>query len=163
MRKPMDAVEAALMKNQNTLPGMPGQSETKDGAQGMPAQGAREPANFEDVVYELQQLVLEKKLPPDFDLQQACMDNAFAELIAEFPAEAALRIYYAENKAAQAEQNAMQRVNAQVQSRRALPRSARGGAMSAPTPNYRDMDDASFRKLLAQMKRSARNGSAPRL
>ena len=163
MRKPMDAVEAALMKNQNTLPGMPGQNETGNGGQAMPAQPTQEPAGFQDVVAELQQLVLEKKLPPDFDLQQACMDKAFAELIAAFPAEAALRIYYAESKAAQAEQSAMQRVNAQVQSRRALPRSARGGAMSAPMPNYRDMDDASFRKLLAEMKRSARNGNAPRL
>ena len=61
-------------------------------------------------------------------------------------------------KAQAAEQSAMQHVNAQVRSRNALPRSARGGAMSAPTPNYRDMDDATFRKLLAEIKRSTRNG-----
>ena len=168
MRKPIGALETALMKKPNMLPGRsaepPMQPDRPFTAEpDMAAQGGNGQADFNEVVEELQQLVLEGKLPADFDLREACMDQTFADLIAEFPAEAALRIYYAENKAAGAEQAAMQRVNQQVKSRNALPRSARGGAMSAPAPNYRDMDDATFRKLLAEVKRSARNGNAPRL
>lgn len=118
---------------------------------------------FEDVRDELMQLIREGRLPEDFDLQQACADPAFAQLIAEFPAEAAIRIYAAEKRAEEAESAAMQRVSTQVRSRNALPRSARGGAMSAPTPNYRDMDSATFRKMLADVKKTTRNGGRVRL
>lgn len=166
MRKPTGALEAALMKNPNPSPmaqNAPGQIPAQAKGPGAAMENGGMPGGFYEVVEELEQLVLEGRMPPEFDLRQACMDPAFAALIATYPAEAAVRIYCAENKAAQAEQDAMQRVNAQVRSRQALPRSARGGVMSAPSPNYRDMDDATFKKLLAQMKRNARSGVATRL
>ncbi len=158
MRNFTSALEAALQKKTAPVPAAPGQGAANPVPQNSAAQQAEAPEGFYDVVEELKQLVLEGKIPADFNLEQACKDPAFSALVAEFPPEAAIRIYYAEMKAQAAEQSAMQHVNAQVRSRNALPRSARGGAMSAPTPNYRDMDDATFRKLLAEIKRSTRNG-----
>ena len=167
MKKQSSAIEQALMNQpggvqsaqaQPATNPLPGAEPGMKGSAGM-GQGA----GFDDIRDEIVQLIRAGKLSTDFDLQSACLDDAFAALLAELPMDAAIRVYEAEKRAAQAEQNAMQRVSTQVKSRNALPRSTRGGAMSAPTLNYRDMDSATFRKLLGEIKKTTRNGGKVRL
>lgn len=173
MRNIRSALESALNKKPNAQP--------PEGPQGgapyqpFPAQPQRRPQaaqmqaapagmlDFDEVLAEFEDLLASGKLPEGLDLQEICTDDAFAKLIVEYPADAAVRIYVAERRAEEAENSAMQRVNQQVRTRNSLPRSARGGAMSAPAPNYRDMDDESFRKLLGDLKKTARNGGKTRL
>lgn len=119
--------------------------------------------DFDALVEELTALIQQGRMPEGFDLMTACQDPAFLDLMEQFPAEAAVRVYMAEKKAAEAEENAMSRVNAQVRSRNGLPRSQRGAAMSAPAPDYRNMDSDAFKGLLYNVKKSARNGGNPRL
>lgn len=143
--------------------GMPG------GMEGMPPEGPQDPSGmgrgggFGDIRDAVMQLIRSGKLDPDFDLQSACTDKEFAKLLSEMPVEAAARVYQAEKRAREAEENTMQRMTAQVKSRNALPRSTRGGAMSAPTINYHDMDSGSFRKLLGDIKKTTRDGGKVRL
>lgn len=118
---------------------------------------------FESIVAELEQLLQSGELPENFDLQAACEDPAFAQLLAQYPAGAAARIYAAEQRAGQAETNAMQQVSEQVRSRGGLPKSQRGGAMAGTGANYADMSGETFRSLLQQMKKTARNGGKTRL
>lgn len=148
-------VDPMLMKNAAGLPGDPALGQSQGALQG---QGA-----FNDIRDDLAQLIRQGKLPKDFDLQAACADEAFADLMLELPPEAAVRVYAAEKRAEEAEAAAMQRVSNQLKSRNALPRSTRGGAMGAPSVNYRDMDSASFRRLLGNIKKTTRNGGQVRL
>ena len=134
------------------------------GAGGYPArQGATQDTAFDAVVQELTAMYQNGQMPEGFDLQQSAGDPALMELIQDYGAEAGVRIYAAEQRANKAEQAAMQRVSAQVRSRNALPRSSRGGSTTASAPNYRDMSSESFRSLLQQMKKTARDGGRTRL
>ncbi len=173
MKQQSSAIEQALMNHRggaqnaqtqperNPLLGAESGINPPAGAAGMP--GMAQGTGFDDIRDEIVRLIREGKLPVEFDLQSACADDAFAALLAQLPTDAAVRVYAAEKRAAEAEQNAMQRVSTQVKSRNALPRSTRGGAMSAPALNYRDMDSATFRKLLGEIKKTTRNGGKVRL
>lgn len=171
MRKPFSAIEQAVSQRasgahnarqarnmQNPYPDAERAMRQGNGGNGM-----EEATGFDDIRDEIVRLIREGKLPADFDLESACKDEAFAELLAELPPEAAVRVYEAERRAAEAEESAMQRMTTQVRSRNALPKSTRGGAMSAPAVNYRDMDSASFNKMLADIKKTTRNGGKVRL
>ena len=118
---------------------------------------------FGDIRDAIVELIQSGKLDSDFDLQEACTDKEFAKLLAEMPVEAAARVYQAEKRIKDVEANAMERMTAQVKSRNALPRSTRGGAMSAPAVNYHDMDSGAFRKLLGDIKKTTRDGGKVRL
>ncbi len=186
MKKRFSAIEQALGNNGQPPMAYPGGEDFGQGPNGNPYAGGQMQGNasmgypekpmggqpgdpamgqgsFGDIRDALMQLIREGKVPPEFDLQAACSDEAFAELLMEFPPEAAVRIYAAEKRADEAETAAMQRVTNQVKSRNALPRSSKGGAMSAPAINYRDMDGAAFRKLLGDIKKTTRNGGKVRL
>lgn len=173
MKKQTSAVEQALARKLGTTQqggaaqSQPQRQDPYGGAQ-QPMEEAPEELDaqtpmFEDIRDELVELIRSGRLPENFDLQRACTDPAFAELVAQFPLEAAIRVYAAEKQASEADSNAMQRVTTQVRSRNALPKSTRGGAMSAPAANYRDMDSATFRKMLGEMKKTTRNGGRVRL
>lgn len=139
-----------------------GVSQTQ-GAGGFPPQNAPRDAEFDALVKELAAMYQNGGMPEGFDLQQASGDPALMELIQEYGAEAGVRIYAAEQRANRAEQAAMQRVSAQVRSRNALPRSSRGGSTTAGAPDYRNMSSDSFRELLQQLKKTARDGKKTRL
>lgn len=148
--------------------GMPGGM--PDEMEGMPPMenpqmpgGMGQGGGFGDIRDAIVQLIQSGKLDEDFDLQEACTDKEFAKLLSELPVEAAARVYQAEKRAREAEESTMQRMTNQVKSRNALPRSTRGGAMSAPTINYHDMDSGSFRKLLGDIKKTTRDGGKVRL
>lgn len=103
------------------------------------------------------------ELPEGFDLKSACSDPAFVELLLTLPAEAAVRVYAAEQRAAQAEKNAKNSVAAKMQQRAALPQMSRAGGAFSAQPDYMSMSSAEFRKLEQQLKQAARNGRSVRI
>lgn len=135
--------------------------------------GTEQPANrrnapendpeFEALVDEIAALIRDGKLPEGFDLQTAAKDPALVELMREYGAAAGIRIFAAESRAEEAENNAMERVSERVRQRSALPRSMRGGSANAAATNYGAMSSDAFRELMQQMKKTARDGGKTRL
>ena len=158
MKRPLKTIRQATMERAGEAPAQ----ETQPAAQGkLPSVPGDE--TFNGIVKELARLTQQGGLPEGMDVTALCADNAFVELAMEYPVEAAIRIYEAEKRADEAEQAAMERVTAQVRSRSALPKSARGGAMASPRTNYRDMDSETFRQVRGAMRRNARSGVKTRL
>lgn len=118
---------------------------------------------FNALVGEISELMSENKLPEGFDFRTAASDPELVELMRAYGTAAGIRIYAAEQRAEEAETSAMQRVSAEVRQRGALPRSVRGGNAAASGTNYRGMDAEAFRSLMAQMKKTARDGGKTRL
>ena len=130
-------------------------------AQGQTA--AQNDPEFEALVNEISTLVQQGKLPEGFDLESATKDPELAELMREYGAEAGIRIYAAEQRAEEAENNAMERVSARVRERSALPKSTRGGSAAPAATNYHGMSSEAFRALMQQMKKIDRDGGKTRL
>ena len=118
---------------------------------------------FEALVDEIAGLIADGKMPEGFDMEEAASDPALAELMRTFGAAAGIRIYVAEQRAEEAENNAMERMSARVRERSALPKSTRGGSAAPAATNYRGMSSESFRALMQQMKKTARDGGKTRL
>ena len=98
------------------------------------------------------------ELPEGFDLETAVHDRAFAELISEFEPKAAVRIYIAEKRAGEAEDNVKTRMSEQARSRSALPKSQRTDRAVAPTPDYMSMSKEAFAALEKQYRNAAQSG-----
>lgn len=131
-----------------------------------PAMASEAPAGDDTLlplVNELFALMQSGEAPEGFDLESACQDDQFVTLADEFGVAAAAHIWAAEKRAEEAEQSAMARVNQQVQTRKGLPRSMSGGGFASPKPDYANMDEATFRKLSQELKRSARDGKRVQL
>ena len=124
---------------------------------------AQNDPEFEALVNEISTLVQQGKLPEGFDLESATKDPELVELMREYGAEAGIRIYAAEQRAQEAENNAMERVSARVRERSALPKSTRGGSAAPAATNYHGMSSEAFRTLMQQMKKTARDGGKTRL
>ncbi|MDD4311663.1 MAG: hypothetical protein PHW41_04200 [Eubacteriales bacterium] len=146
--KPMKNTMQQRLQDANTAPG-------KNAAQNDP--------EFEALVDEISALVQQGKLPDGFDLEAAAKDPELTELMHEYGAEAGIRIYAAEQRAEEAENNAMERVSARVRERGQLPKSTRGGSAAPAATNYRGMSTEAFRSLMQQMKKTARDGGKTRL
>ena len=119
---------------------------------------AQNDPEFEELVDEISVLVQQGKLPEGFDLESAAKDPELANLMREYGAEAGIRIYAAEQRAEEADNNAMERVSARVRERSALPKSTRGGSAAPAATNYHGMSSEAFRTLLQQMKKTAHDG-----
>lgn len=128
-----------------------------------PAGGAGSDPEFEALVDELATLIQSGKLPENFDLETAANDPDLIALMREYGAEAGIRIYAAQQRAQQAEDSAMERMNARVRERGALPKSTRGGGAAPAATNYHGMSSDAFRSLMQQMKKTARDGGKTRL
>ena len=128
-----------------------------------PAKNTGNDPEFEALVNEVSALMQEGKLPEGFDLEEAANDPALMKLMREFGAGAGVRIYAAEKRAEEAENNAMERVSTRVRERSALPKSTRGGSAAPAATNYHGMSSDSFRQLMQQMKKTARDGGKTRL
>ena len=89
-------------------------------------------------------------LPEGFDMDAAVNDEAFRQLLVEYPAAAAVRIYQAEQKVKQAPQQVADRLRA----RQSVPASTRPQQSVRPEPNYREMSSADF---FAMKERVAKN------
>lgn len=126
-------------------------------------QGEGEDPAFDSLVEELALLVSENGLPQGFDLEAAAKDPELIELMQHYGAAAGIRVYAAEQRAAEAEHTAMERLSAQMRMRSAMPKSARGGSAVSSATDYRKMDGETFRALVQQMKRTARDGGKTRL
>ena len=124
---------------------------------------AQNDPEFEALVDEISVLVQQGKLPEGFDLESAAKDPELANLMREYGAEAGIRIYAAEQRAEEADNNAMERVSARVRERSALPKSTRGGSAAPAATNYHGMSSEAFRALMQQMKKTARDGGKTRL
>ena len=124
---------------------------------------AQNDPEFEALVNEISTLVQQGKLPEGFDLESATKDPELVELMREYGAEAGIRIYAAEQRADEAENNAMERVSARVRERSTLPKSTRGGSAAPAATNYHGMSSEAFRALMQQMKKTARDGGKTRL
>ena len=138
--------------------------------QRLDAANATNPANdsdndpeFEALVDEVSALMQQGKLPEGFDLEEAANDPALVKLMREYGAGAGIRIYVAEKRADDAENSAMERVSARVRERNQLPKSTRGGSAAPAATNYHGMNSESFRQLMQQMKKTARDGGKTRL
>ena len=128
-----------------------------------PANNADNDPEFEALVDEVSALMQQGKLPDGFDLEEAANDPALVKLMREYGAGAGIRIYAAEKRAEDAENSAMERMSARVRERGALPKSTRGGSAAPSTTNYHGMSSESFRQLMQQMKKTARDGGKTRL
>jgi hypothetical protein len=98
------------------------------------------------------------ELPEGFDLQEAVRDRAFAELLNEFEPKAAVRIYAAEKRADEAENNVKTRMSEQARSRSALPKSQRTDRAVAASPDYMSMSREAFSALEKQYRNAAASG-----
>ena len=128
-----------------------------------PAKNSENDPEFEALVDEVSALMRQGKLPEGFDLEEAANDPALVKLMREYGAGAGIRIYAAEKRAEDAENSAMERMSARVRERSALPKSTRGGSAAPSTTNYNGMSSESFRQLMQQMKKTARDGGKTRL
>ena len=128
-----------------------------------PAKNSDNDPEFEALVDEVSALMQQCKLPEGFDLEDAANDPALVILMREYGAGAGIRIYAAEKRAEDAENSAMERMSARVRERGALPKSTRGGSAAPSATNYHGMSSESFRQLMQQMKKTARDGGKTRL
>ena len=128
-----------------------------------PAKNSDNDPEFEALVDEVSALMQQGKLPEGFDLEDAANDPALVILMREYGAGAGIRIYAAEKRAEDAENSAMERMSARVRERGALPKSTRGGSAAPSATNYHGMSSESFRQLMQQMKKTARDGGKTRL
>jgi hypothetical protein len=128
-----------------------------------PATNAEKDPEFEAMVDEVSALMQEGKLPDGFDMETAAKDPALFQLMYEYGVNAGIRIYAAEQRAQDAEDNAMERMSARVRERSQLPKSTRGGSAAPAATNYHGMSSESFRQLMQQMKKTARDGGKTRL
>ena len=128
-----------------------------------PAKNSENDPEFEALVDEVSTLMQQGKLPEGFDLEEAANDPALVKLMREYGAGAGIRIYAAEKRAEDAENSAMERMSARVRERGALPKSTRGGSAAPSATNYHGMSSESFRQLMQQMKKTARDGGKTRL
>ncbi len=71
---------------------------------------------------------------------------------------AAVRIYAAERRAEEAENNAKARMSERIKARNALPKSQRTAQPVSASPDYMSMSKEAFRALEQQYKSAAHNG-----
>lgn len=86
-------------------------------------------------------------LPKGFDLEAAMQDQAFVDLLEEYPAGAAVRVYHAEHMAPQ-------QVADRLRARQSVPTSTRPQAAVRPEPNYKEMSSDDFFKMKERVAKS---------
>ena len=111
--------------------------------------GAEEPAGEtpEDQAAQIVDDLMRVQLPRGFDLDAAVADPAFQELLVEYPAGAAVRIY-------QAEHMAPQRVADRLRARQGVPATTRPTQSVRPTPNYKEMSSDDFFRMKERVSKN---------
>ena len=87
--------------------------------------------------------LLAVNVPDGFDMDAAVNDEAFRQLLVEYPAAAAVRIYQAEQRVKQAPQQVADRLRA----RQSVPASTRPTQSVRPEPNYKEMSSEDFFRM----------------
>ena len=96
---------------------------------------------------ELARLEAEGKLPRGFDLEAACNDDQFIELLSELEPYGAVRVYAAEKAAETAKEEARAELRRQAMDRRKLPQPTRGNRLLSVEEDYAAMSPEAFRAL----------------
>ena len=92
-------------------------------------------------------LEAEGKLPQGFDLEAACNDDRFVELLYELEPYGAIRVYAAERAAETAREAAREELNREAMDRRKLPRLTRPNRLISAEEDYTAMSPEAFRAL----------------
>ena len=114
---------------------------------------SQQETSFAQAIEELMELVRQDKFPQGLELEEVCQDPAFAALLTELPAYAALRVYQAEQAAQNARADVMEELTLAAQTRQELPRPTRANRALAPQEDYMSMSPEAFRAWEAMMKR----------
>ena len=96
---------------------------------------------------EIVRLEAQGKLPKGFDLEAACNDDRFIELLHELEPYGAIRVYAAERAAETAKAAAREELNRAAMDRRKLPQSTRPNRMLSSEEDYTAMSPEAFRAL----------------
>ena len=96
---------------------------------------------------EIARLEAEGKLPQGFDLEAACNDERFMELLHELEPYGAIRVYAAERAAETAREDARAELRQEVLDRKKLPQPIRGNRMLSAEEDYAAMSPEAFRAL----------------
>ena len=159
MKRLNDAQDAAAAEEDDVTPGMARyMREMRESVQGLQerlgmADGPEEPAEPEEPgsAEERARAIVDDLMrvprPKGFDMDAAIGDPAFVELLSEFPAEAAVRIY-------QAEHIAPQQVADRLRARQGVPASTRPQQAVRPEPNYKEMSSEDFFKMKERVSKN---------
>ena len=104
---------------------------------------------------EIAQLEAEGKLPEGFDLEAACSDDRFVELLQELEPYGAIRVYAAEQAAENAKAAAREELRQQGMDRKKLPQPTRPNRMLSTEEDYAAMSPEAFRALENRLRNHA--------
>ena len=104
---------------------------------------------------EIARLEAEGKLPQGFDLEAACNDDGFMELLHELEPYGAIRVYAAEQAAKTAREAAREELRQQVLDRRKLPLPMKGNRLISAEEDYAAMSPEAFRALENRLRNHA--------
>ena len=104
---------------------------------------------------EIARLEAEGKLPDDFDLEAACNDDRFIELLHELEPYGAIRVYAAERAAETAMASAREELSREALNRRKLPQPVRGNRLISAEEDYAAMSPEAFRALENRLRNHA--------
>ena len=96
---------------------------------------------------QLAYLEAEGKLPEGFDLEAACNDDRFIELLHELEPYGAIRVYAAERAAETARETAREELRREAMDRHKLPRPIRPNRLLSAEEDYAAMSPEAFRAL----------------
>ena len=96
---------------------------------------------------QLAYLEAEGKLPRDFDLEAACNDDRFIELLHELEPYGAIRVYAAERAAETAQETVREELRREAMNRRKLPQPIRANRLLSAEEDYAAMSPEAFRAL----------------
>ena len=96
---------------------------------------------------EIAQLEAEGRLPEGSDLEAACNDEKFLQLLHELEPYGAIRVYAAEQAAETARETAREELRREAMDRRKLPQPTRSNRMLSAEEDYASMSPEAFRAL----------------
>ena len=96
---------------------------------------------------EIARLEAKGKLPQGFDLEAACNDDRFIELLHELEPYGAIRVYAAEQAAQTAREAARAELRQEAMDRRKLPQPTRPNRLLSAEEDYAAMSPEAFRAL----------------
>ena len=104
---------------------------------------------------EIARLEAEGKLPQGFDLEAACNDDRFIELLHELEPYGAIRVYAAEQAARTAREKAREELAQEAMNRRKLPQPTRANRLLSAEEDYTAMSPEAFRALENRLRNHA--------
>ena len=104
---------------------------------------------------EIARLEAAGKLPEGFDLEAACNDEQFVELLQELEPYGAIRVYAAEQAAENARAAAREELSREAMDRKKLPQPTRSNRLLSAEEDYAAMSPEAFRALENRLRNRA--------